>query len=154
MFGSQKTTNNQNSSNPIGEISAEMYQGVTTEQRLAILGFETSIMSFAQGSAEKREALKMIEYEMKALNISESQFISYAQRGGHNRVQDIVNGLKPITSRTALDSTLYMGFGIARVCKNKEAFGYLTYVFEQLGYTEDEMLNVIKKIELFGKQFE
>ena len=153
LFGSQKTTNTQSTSNPIGDISKDLFQGVTTEQRLAILGFETSIMSFAQGVAEKQEALKMIEYEMKALNISESQFVSYAQRGGHNKVQDIVNGLKPITNKAALDSTLYMGFGIASVCKNEKAFGYLTHVFEQLGYTEDDMTNVIQKIELLGKQF-
>jgi len=153
LFGSQKTTDTQSSSNPIGDISKEMFQGVTTEQRLAILGFETSILSFARGMAEKQEAMKMIDYEMKALNISESQFISYAQRGGHNRVQDIVNGLRPITNRAALDSTLYMGFGIASVCRNEKAVGYLTHVFEQLGYTEDDMKNVIQKIELLGKQF-
>lgn len=153
LFGSPKTTNTQSTSNPIGDISKEMFQGVSTEQRLAILGFETSIMSFAQGMVEKQEALKMIEYEIKALNISESQFISYAQRGGHNRVQDIVNGLKPITNKAALDSTLYMGFGIACVCKNEKAFGYLTHVFEQLGYSEDDMKSVIQKVELLGQQF-
>ena len=153
LFGSQKTTNTQSTSNPIGDISKEMYQGLTTEHRLAILGFETSIMSFARGMEEKQEAIKMIDYEMKALNISESQFVSYAQRGGHNRVQDIVNGLRPITNRAALDSTLYMGFGIASVCRNEQAFSYLSHVFGQLGYTEDDMKNVIQKIELLGKQF-
>ena len=61
LFGSQKTTNTQSSSNPIGDISKGMFQGVTTEQRLAILGFEASIMSFARGMAEKQEALKMID---------------------------------------------------------------------------------------------
>lgn len=151
LFGSQKTTN-ANTPNPIGDISAGMYQGVTTEQRLAILGFEMSMSSFAQGIVEKQEAFKMIEYEMKSLDISESQFVAYAQRGGHKNIQDIVNGLKPITNRAALDSTLYMGFGIANVCRNEKAFGYLTHVFEQLGYTEDDMENVIRKIELLGKQ--
>lgn len=153
LFGSQKTTNTQSASNPIGDISMDLFRGVTTEQRLAILGFESSIMSFAKGVAEKQEALRMIEFEMNALNISESQFISYAQRGGHDKVQDIVNGLKPITNKAALDATLYMGFGIASVCKNETAFGYLSHVFEQLGYTEDDMTNVIQKIELLGKQF-
>ena len=153
LFGFQKPEDTQREQNYIGDISKDLFKGVTTEQRLAILGFESSMLSFAQGMAERQEALKMIEFEMKALNISESQFIAYAQTGGHNRVQDIVNGLLPIKNKATLDNTLYMGFGIASVCKNEKAFGYLVHIFGQLGYTEDDIKNVIQKIELLGKQF-
>ena len=153
LFGFQKTTNAQREQNSIGDIYKVLFEGVTTEQRLAILGFESSIISFAQGMTERQEALKMIEYEMKALNISESQFITYAQTSGQNRVQDVVNGLLPINNKAALENALYMGFGIAGICKNEKAFGYLFHIFEQLGYTEDDIKKVIQKIELLGKQF-
>ena len=153
LFGFQKPADKQREQNSTGDIFKNLFKEVTTEQRLAILGFESSILSFAQGMAERREALKMIEFEMKALNISESQFIAYAQAGGHNRVQDIVNGLLPINNKAVLDNTLYMGFGIASVCKNEKAYGYLVHIFGQLGYTEDDIKNVVQKIELLGKQF-
>jgi hypothetical protein len=153
LFGFQKTTNTKREQNSIGDIFKDLFNSVTTEQRLAILGFESSIISFAQGMTERQEALKLIEYEMKALNISESQFIAYAQRGGHNRMQDIVDGLLPINNKAVLDNTLYTSFGIASVCKNEKALGYLVHVFGQLGYTEDDIKNVIQKMELLGKQF-
>ena len=65
LFGFQKTTNTKREQNSIGDIFKDLFNGVTTEQRLAILGFESSMLSFAQGMAERQEALKMIEFEMK-----------------------------------------------------------------------------------------
>ena len=150
LFGSKKTTNN-SSANPFGDALGGFFSNLTTDQKCAILAFESSIANFAQGTIEQKEAIKIVTFEMKALNIKDEQLASYAQKKKPHRVDDFVDGLRSISDKSILDYTLYKGFGIASVCGNDKALGYFLHVFEQLGYTEDDVKNVIQKIELLGK---
>ena len=126
---------------------------MTTNQKCAILAFESSVASFAQGTINEREAIRMVTNEMNALNISEGQFGSYAQVNAPRRVEDYVSGLRTIKDKAILDYVLYNSFGIAKMGGSEKALGYHLHVFKQLGYTEDEILNVIKKINSLGQQF-
>lgn len=129
----------------------DMYKNLTTEQKLAILGFEMAIANFANGTIAKQNAYECIELEMNILNISETQFIQYARNGGRRKLEDIVAGLCLIKNQSILDNILYTGYCIANSCKNEQAFGFIFIIFEQLGYTEDDIKNVIQKVNLLGK---
>lgn len=147
LFGKKKTADGM-----FGDVLDGAFSNLTTEQKCAIIAFESSVANFAQGSVAMQEAIRIVTFEMKTLNVKENQLESYARM--HNRrVEDYVNGLRTITDKSQLDRVLYMGFGIASVCNNERALGYFLHVFEQLGYTESDVKNVIQKIELLGKHF-
>lgn len=152
LFGSQKANNN-SFTNPLGDSFSGIFSSLTTNQKCAILAFESSIANFAQETVREHEAIKMVSFEMKALNISDNQLAIYAQNKRPHKVDDFVAGLQTITDKAVLDYTLYKGFGIASVCGNDNALGYFLTVFEKLGYSETDIKKVIQKIELLGKQF-
>lgn len=156
LFGTRSKKSKENkirTNSPDSDSIFEEFRKLSLEQRCALLAFEFSVSStFAQGIKEKQETLKIIEFERKKLDVSEDEFMAYAFKagGGSQMMDSFIQKMKTITDKSILDQTLYMGFCIAQTCRNGEAYEYVGYVFEQVGYSEDDIKDTIKKIGLLG----
>lgn len=140
LFGSKES----NSGNVL-EIGADL----SLDQKWAIICFEVSLSSLAKGERERRETQKLIGQEGRMLNVNPRDLMHYVSINKDPRV--IVEKLKSIDDRGLLDQIAYTCFGIACLCKTEDAMNYYTYTFEQLGYSEDDLIKLVQKVELMGK---
>lgn len=148
LFGGSKNTNQ---SNPLSDYGLNIGSNLTLDQKWAIVCFEFSLASFANGDRERREAQKLIDQEARMLNVNPHELTDYVNKFSNPHV--ILPVLKSINDSNLLDQIAYTCFGIAHLCNNKDAVSYYAYTFEQLGYTEEKLIELVKKVELMGKMF-
>lgn len=136
-------------SNPLDDLGIDIGSNLSLDQKWAIVCFEFSLASFAKGEGERREAQKLIDQESRMLNVNPRELSTYVNKYKDPKV--IISVLKTINDNGLLDQIAYTCFGIAHICNNKEAISYYVYSFEQLGYSEDDIIKLIEKVELLGK---
>lgn len=67
--------------------------------------------------------------------------------------KNMVEKLKKITDKGVLDTVLYTCFCMVRINKDETMILLLSSVFNELGYSDDEIINTVQKIEALGNYF-
>lgn len=140
LFGNKSSTDN---------LGVNIGSNLSLDQKWAIVCFELSLASFAKGERERKEAQKLIDQESRMLEVNPRELLSYVEK--YKKPEVIISALKTIFDKSLLDQIAYTSFGIAHICKNKDAIAYYSYSFEQLGYSEEELIELIEKVQLLGK---
>ena len=153
--GKEKTINPPNM-NVVDNPLAEMYSGLTREQKYSILNLLSSFQELARGNSRNYiEANKIVSITRNSLNVTSDQADSYFHT--HGQADGLMEQLYSISDTVIIDSLLYQCFGLvmlARDEKQKYIGGeLLTKTFEKLGYTENDIVNAIEKINAMNKMF-
>lgn len=125
---------------------------VTQEQRLASANLLTIFGATCDGSAGQiHQVNDIIASYCGLMNISAASM--RASRSKYGSIEDIVNILKTVQNKSFLDQLLYSCFCIVSINKSEHGANVLSVVFEKLGYTDDDCVNVIQKINALGQMF-
>lgn len=151
----EKTVNQKNMSigdNPL----AEMYSGLTREQKYSILNLLLSFQELACGNRRNYiEANKIVTFTRMSLNVTSVQADDYFQT--HGQFDGLMDQLYSISDTVIMDSLLYQCFGLVMLAKDEKQKNIggelLTKIFEKLGYAETDIINTIEKINAMNKMF-
>lgn len=125
---------------------------VTQEQRLASANLLTIFCATCDGSAGQiHQVNDIIASYCGLMNISSASM--RASRSKYGSIEDIVNVLKTVQNRSFLDQLLYSCFCIVSINKSEQGANVLSAIFGKLGYTDDDCVNVIQKINALGQMF-
>lgn len=125
---------------------------VTQEQKLASANLLTIFGATCDGSAGQiHQVNDIIASYCGLMNISATSM--RASRSQYKSMEDILEVLKTVQDRSFLDQLLYSCFCIVSINKSEQGANLLSAVFEKLGYTDDDCVNVIQKINAIGQMF-
>jgi len=142
------------STNEIESPIQNMYNVLSTEQKYSFVNLLSTFQELSRNSLSKHEATQIVNFTCSSLGVSLSQSENYFN--SHNLVEGMIKQLRTIKDRAILDSILYDCYCLVMLAHGKEqnnGFLLLDKVFGELGYTEDEMINTIKKIQALSKMF-
>ena len=135
---------------------AEMYNGLTREQKYSILNLLSSFQELARGNSRNYiEANKIVTLTRNSLSVTSVQADDYFHT--HGQADGLMKQLYSISDTVIIDSLLYQCFGLVMLAKDEEqkyiGGELLTKTFEKLGYTEADIVNTIEKINAMNKMF-
>jgi len=133
---------------------SEMYESLSREERMALLDLASMFASH----------IGVTSGNMLAVN---SIFVPYTHMLGFNKSEtmnrwgnlsnfnpkDMVEKLKNITDKGVLDTALYTCFCMVGINKDETMIQLLSNVFNELGYSDDDIINTVQKIEALGNYF-
>lgn len=131
-----------------GEMASGIYADLSTDQRWAILISQFCFFEFAKGTPSEKQAEEMCIFMANALNLPPSEMTIYSRKFSDMGLMMSVLGT--ITNRTVLDSVLYNSYGICMLSGKPISMAVLYKMYGQLGYSEQDVDNVVKKIEALG----
>lgn len=152
----KKTNNRSMTTSDAAYIMDDAIKGawgdVTQEQRLASANLLTVFGATCDGSAGQIHQVNDIMASYCGLmNISAASM--KASQSKYGSINDIVDVLKTVHNRSFLDQLLYSCFCIVSINKSEQGANALSAIFGKLGYTDDDCVNVIQKINALGQMF-
>jgi hypothetical protein len=147
-----KNSNKTNMDNPI----AEMYSDLTKEQKYSVLNLLCSFEGLSRGNIQNSiEASKVVRFMSASLGVTIAQANNYYQV--HGQYDNLMEQLYSIPDTVDLDAILYQCFGLVMLACNDEQKSIgselLIKTFEELGYTEDDIINTVEKINAMNRMF-
>lgn len=151
ICSSQKQTAN-SSKYYVPEEVKELYSGMTFDQKAAAM----SIMFVLAGSCPPDPAAisqidKIMGIAANSMGISASQYKSRIDSFGS--IQGMVNVLKGVHDKVVLESLFLSYMSVVKVGKSEQAMQALLNIYSQLGYAEEDCINIIKKTNALSQAF-
>lgn len=131
---------------------AEIYKNLSVQQKYSIMGILFYFQGFCLGRPDANEANKIVFFNAASLGVDIAQAMNFVETR-LNTSDSLIRGLQTIRDRAILDSIVYACFCLSKISHKDEAFKSLIAVSEEMGYTGEEALNTIKKIEALGSMF-
>lgn len=131
-----------------GEMASDIYKGLTLDQKWAILSSQFMFAEFAKGTSGEGQAAEMGVFMAVSLKLSPSQMQQYLPKFAN--LDLMMNTLKTIENKNVLESVLYNSYGICMLSGKSSAMNVLYQVFGQLGYSRQDVEDVVQKVEAIG----
>lgn len=151
LFGSKKSQSQpqQTRAQAYGEMASDLYASLNLDQKWAILSSQFMFAEFAKGTAGESQAAEMGIFMANSLKLSPSQMQLYLPK--YANLELMVKTMKTINNRGVLDSVLYNSYGICALSGKPSAMSVLYQMYSQLGYSKQDVDNVIEKVEALGR---
>ena len=137
----------------------DMYADLSKEQKYSLYNLIDTFVECAKGDFSKyREAKKIQKLNQLSLDINTNDANRYFQRTG---VERMISDLKTIDDQAIKDSTLMSCLGLVSMANgtlngnNVQDFAENMFmrVFGEMGYTEEDIENTVKKTQAMMNHF-
>lgn len=133
----------------------KMFSALTKEQKYSILNLLSLFKEFSNGNHRMNVAIfKIINFMRYSLGVTFSQSDKYFKVFG---MEDLMKQLSTINDNAILDTVLYECYGILMLVpgdREKDlGFELLRRIFDELGYTQDDIINTIEKVNRLSQFF-
>lgn len=128
----------------------ELYSGLTMRQKAAAM----NLMMVLGGSCPPTpscisEVNKIMTIAGRSMQISGAEYKSYTDSFGS--IKGMVNELKGIKDKGVMDSLFLSFFSIVSVGKSEQALAALLNIYSEFGYSEDDCMEILNKMEAFSR---
>ena len=151
LFGKEEEEEEEGEESKPTNPVANTYSDLTLLQRNAIMGLLLYFRKFSMGRPSGSEADKILYFKADALNLDIHSAMDYVATYLRTREQ-LLNALSSI-DKNLLDVTVYDCFGMCAISNNPEAFNAMEGMFNDLGYSNEDIVGIIKKAEALGQMF-
>lgn len=136
----------------VPDVVKELYSDMTIRQKAAAM----NLMFVLAGSCPPNPSCisqidKIMGMAANGMQISAQQYKSL--RDSFGGVQGMVDELKGVHNKGALDSIFLSLFSVVSVGKSEQAMQALLNIYSQLGYSEDDCLEIVEKTEVLSRMF-
>lgn len=126
-----------------------VYNVMTKEQKLASMRLMWLFGGTITPTPEAIQRVNLImAFEGKAMGISREDLDKYE----HNDIRELSQTIQSISSKAATDSLLLAFFNIIQLGKEESALFILLKIYEGLGYSEEECIDIIRKDQTKGAE--
>jgi len=140
------------SSSPSAEnLFNDIYKDLSKSQREALLDLTSMFATHAGMSSNDMSAVNSIFVPYThMLGFSKAETMKRWGNLSNFNPQDMISELKTIQEKGILDIALYTCFSLTCISNDPTTVQLLGGVFEQLGYTEEDIASTIQKIHAVG----
>lgn len=132
------------------DVVKELYADMTLRQKAAAM----NLMVVLAGSCPPNPSCisqinKIMGMAANNMQISANQYKSL--RDSFGGVQGMIDELKGVHNKGALDTIFLSLFSVVSVGKSEQAMQALLNIYSQLGYSEDDCLEIVQKANAFSR---
>jgi len=150
LFGSKSTQSEpqQTKAQTYGEMASGVFDGLSIEQRGAILCTQFMFAGFTFHTPAQSVAMQMVESMQTALKLTRTEAEMYSAK--YNEPEKLIFMMKTINNQGAMDLVIYNSYGLVLLSGRKDGVEVLYNFFAELGYSRQAVNDVVDKIEALG----
>ena len=131
-----------------GEMASGIFDGLSIEQRGAILCTQFMFAGFTFHTPAQNVAMQMVESMQTALRLNRTEAEMYSAK--FNEPEKLISMMKTINNQGAMDLIVYNSYGLVALSGRRDGIEVLYKFFSELGYSQQDVNNVVDKIEALG----